>query len=526
MDPKDAGRDANELQTDRGSEDSCTDGDSDSLDLCCAAWHSPRHQCENPAVISCKKCRLVAYCSEECRENDLEDHHASKVLPCYPRSTEYPNGEIPDHPFFETITFWANYAASDVLNLAKNEGSHFDGFLRLLLLGPFALRHLIYSVVAMPETANPSLDATLFEFEMSHLVRTFLSLLILSLDTVDSLVAAEVVVDVWYSAKWPGWTYDFIEKHVGPMLRGLSEQIQTWYEDKQDKLTMSYTATMGTPGYLTFQVCLDWYTWTDLLDCCLQEPELGSMATARADDVSRYGEPLDRVFRTMSPSRTAALMKWRLDGIVQPHGESASGYTIPNPAFFLPGTGQAEGITNEPLSEWPMNEILNYGPYPAEDDVYGKMNFYLREMVVAFRARLKRKPITANVIACGHVEMPGHIPRYHGETRFYDRIEVGNFFDLEPQLCFLACVPLLRQEGENPFAAMLTLSRESVVKVEDKEAQGFVDLEKYHLYHPAFDLVDTTAPPRHVVGEPYSAVLLPRHVILFMHRNWNWYAYK
>lgn len=71
-----------------------------------------------------------------------------------------------------------------------------------------------------------------------------------------------------------------------------------------------------------------------------------------------------------------------------------------------------------------MNEILNYGPYPAEDDVYGKMNFYLRRMVIAFRARLKKKPITANVIACGEVEMPGHISIYHNEMCFYDRIEV------------------------------------------------------------------------------------------------------
>ncbi|KAL7958536.1 hypothetical protein V8C34DRAFT_314006 [Trichoderma compactum] len=500
MGTKDAVRDANDSQPERGSEDSYPEGDSEysnSLDLTCVAWLTPQDQCENIAGISCKKCRLVAYCSEKCRDNDLEDHHASKISPCYPRSTSYPNGEIPDHPFFEAIRFWANYAAADVLNLAKNEGSHFDGVLRLLLLGPFALRHLIYSVVAMPETANPSLDVTLLECEISHLVRTFLSLLVLPLDTVDSFVAAEVVVDVWYSAKWSDWTYSFNEKHVGQKLRDLDEKIQAWYEDKQDKLTSCYKAILGTPGYLTFHVSLDWYVWTDLMDY--------------------------RVFRTFSSSRTAALMKWRLDGIVQPHGESASGYTIPNPAFILPGTGQAEGITTEPLSEWPMNEILNYSPYPAEDDVYGKMNFYLRRMVIAFRAHLKKKPITANVIACGEVEMPGHISIYHNEMRFYDRIEVGNFFDLEPQLCLLSCVPLLRHVAENPCAAMLTLSRESVVKAEDEEVRELVELEKYYLYHPAFDLLETMAPPRHAVGEPYSAVLVPRHAILFIYRDWNWY---
>ncbi|KAL7905389.1 hypothetical protein GGI35DRAFT_471637 [Trichoderma velutinum] len=529
MDPKDGDPDANDSQTEGGSEDSHTEGDSehsDRLALSCAAWHTHQHQCENIAIICCKRCRLVAYCSEKCRANDLEDHHASKILPCYPRSTKYENGEIPDHPFFETTPFWANYAAIDVLNLAKNEGAEYDGLLRLLLLGPFALRHLIYSVVAMPETANPSLDATLFEFEMSHLVRTFLSLLILSLDTVDDLVVAEIVVDVWYSAKWSDRTYSYIEKQVGQKLRNLFQKIQVWYEDKQDRLTECYVTSMGTPGYLTFDVFLDWYTWKDLLNCCLQEPELGSMARARADDVSKCGEPLDRIFRILSPSRTASLMKWRLDGVVMPYGESASGHTIPNPAFFLPGTGQPVGITNEPLSEWPMNEILEYGPYPAEDDVYGKMHFYLREMVVAFRARLQKNPIAINVIACGLVEMPGHIPTYHRESRFFDRIEVGNFFDLEPQLCFLSCAPLLRHAAENPWAAMLTLTRESVIQAGDPEAQKSLELEKYYLYHPAFDLLETMAPPRQDVNEPYNAGLVPRHMILFIYRNWNWFSYK
>ncbi|KAK0761810.1 hypothetical protein N5P37_004609 [Trichoderma harzianum] len=523
MDPKDADYDAD----DSHPEDSYSEGEESksSLELCCAAWRTPQQQCENTAVISCKKCRLVAYCSEKCRENDLVDHHKSRILPSYPRRTEYEDGEIPDHPFFESTRFWANYPATDVLNLAKNEGSEYDGRLRLLLLGPFALRHVIYSVVAMPETANPSLDVTLVESDYCHIVRTFLSLLILSLDTVNSLVAAEVVVDVWYSAKWSDWTYSFIEKHVGQKLRGLYEKIQTWYKDKQDKRTLCFTATLGTPDYLTFDVCLDWYTWKDLLDCCLQEPELGSMARARADDVSKWGEPLDRVFRIFSSSRTAALMKWRLDGIVQPHGESAEGYTIPNPAFFLPGRGPPEGITNEPLSEWPMNEILGYDPYPAEDDIYGKMNFYLRRMVVLFRACLKKKPITAYVIACGHVEIPGHIPTYHNETRFYDRIEVGNWFDIDAQLCFLACAPLLRHAGDNPHAAMLTLCRESVIQAEDEEAEKFMELEKYHLYHPAFDLLETMAPLRKAVGEPYDAALVPRHMILFIYRSWSLFTY-
>lgn len=58
MDPKDADYDTDDSQ----AEDSYSDGEEckTSLELCCAAWRTPQQQCENTAVISCKKCRLVA----------------------------------------------------------------------------------------------------------------------------------------------------------------------------------------------------------------------------------------------------------------------------------------------------------------------------------------------------------------------------------------------------------------------------------------------------------------------------------
>lgn len=92
--------------------------------------------------------------------------------------------------------------------------------------------------------------------------------------------------------------------------------------------------------------------------------------------------------------------------------------------FFIPETGQPTGITNEPLSEWPMNEVLDYTPYPAEDDVYGKMSFYVRDLVAAFQNRLKKGGMFIKIMACGLVEMVGHIPKYQHKTPYFDRIEV------------------------------------------------------------------------------------------------------
>ncbi|KAL7935587.1 hypothetical protein V8C35DRAFT_258169 [Trichoderma chlorosporum] len=511
------------------SEDSRTEAESEfeyNPQLLCAAYTRPKHQCKKIAVIDCWKCRLVAYCSKQCKAKDSSNHsHTPDILPSYPQSTELETDKIPDHPFFETAaTFWANYPATDILNLGNNEGLTFDGTLRLLLLGPFGLRHLIYSAVAMPRSANPLLDTTLHESEMPHLMRTFLSLILLSKNNLDSYKVADVVLHIWYSAKWPEWVYFYINMHAAHILLGLRQQIEDFYGDDEDKRTVCFGIRLGTPGYFTVDVCLDWYTWGDLLKCCFYTPDLDS--AAREDDVSKYGEPLDRLSHTKPAPLTTALMKWRREGVLIPYGESSSDYTRANPALFLPGTGLPAGITNEPLSEWPMMEIMDYCPYPAKNDVYGKMNYYVREMIAAFRAVLGRRGMTVRLITCGLVEIAGHMRRYWRERFAYDRIEVGNCFDLEPRLCMLSCASLLRPSFMNVYATMLTMMRESSLHAESPETLRHVELEKTSLCFPAPSIVENLTPQRLAAGEQYNAAVLPRHICLVALRNWHLFTYQ
>lgn len=70
------------------------------------------------------------------------------------------------------------------------------------------------------------------------------------------------------------------------------------------------------------------------------------------------------------------------------------------------------------------DEILDYTPHAAEADVYGKMVAYVREMLVKFQLRLKKKGISVNLTCAGTVKMAGHFAHcYDIESRF-DRIEV------------------------------------------------------------------------------------------------------
>ncbi|KAL7791841.1 hypothetical protein V8C37DRAFT_416589 [Trichoderma ceciliae] len=491
----------------------------------CAAFIPIGGHCENEALIECEICRLVAYCTEECKKNHSALHETECPPRCIPPSTSEPTAEIPDHPVFDTGVFWANYAATDILNLAENEGPEYNGPLRILLLGTFGLRHLIYSVDAMPRTASPSLEVTISEMEPPHLYRTLLSLLILLKGEDDNpFNIAEMVIHVWYSYKWPDFVRSYIDDKLGDILLDLSKSVKAHYADGKYPGTHSLGVKWGHLEYLRLEVSLDRLHWNEMLryaeiPVCNEDTDL-----IRAIDVSRYGEPLDRAFARMSPSRVAAMLKWRQDGILLPHGDSSSPYTHLNSIFFPKSRSPPGGITNEPLSEWSMNRILDYTPYPAKDDVYGKMIVYVRDMLKSFQLRLKENGIQIKLMAHGTTEMLGYIPRHFDDMPCFDRIEVGHLFDIDPQLCLLSCSLLLRHQDENPFATMLAMTRESVIQSGSPNIEKIIAAEKHNLYHPVFEPLDAITPPAQAIVKNYSAACVPRHLALLLYRNWDLFS--
>jgi hypothetical protein len=92
--------------------------------------------------------------------------------------------------------------------------------------------------------------------------------------------------------------------------------------------------------------------------------------------------------------------------------------------FFPAKRRQPGGITNEPLSEWPMSGILDYTPYAAKEDVYGKMLVYVRDMLVSFQLRLKKTGMYIKLMAAGTMQMAGHIATFFEYRPDFDRIEV------------------------------------------------------------------------------------------------------
>ncbi|KAL6890859.1 hypothetical protein GGI43DRAFT_425328 [Trichoderma evansii] len=498
--------------------------------LLCAAHHS-WGKCSIPAVIPCQICHLVAYCTEACMTADAEYHSRECPPPAEPPSGYQPPRKSPDDdvddPVRDTGVFWANYAATDVLNLAENEGAEYNGLLRVLLTGTFGLRHLIYSVVAMPETASPSLEVTISEMEPAHLYRTFLSLIILwkGMDiNKDPYEIADLVTHVWYSYTWPPHLVDFISGVLVQDLNELVDKIILAVPHGSAVHTDCFINTWGS-NKLHFEAGLSYLRWNTLVGD-MGRPICHNFHVLRDNDVAGYGEHLGRAFARMSPSRVAGLVKWRRQGLVLPHGDSELPHACMNPIFFPRISKTPTGFTNEPLSEWPMSEILDYAPYAAKEDVYGKMVTYVREMLVKFQLRLKKKGILVRLISAGTVSMAGYLAKYCGEQLKFDRIEAGHVFDIDPQMCFLSFSPLLRHEEENPFATLLIMTREIFAKSEKTPQLGeLIDAEKIKIFQPVYESLDSIAPPVQSTDDIYSPDCVHRHFALqVFDRNWDMFS--
>ncbi|KAL9474022.1 hypothetical protein ACSS6W_008402 [Trichoderma asperelloides] len=378
----------------------------------------------------------------------------------------------------------------------------------------------------MPETASPSLDVTISEIELPHLYRTFLSLLILwkGADINENpYEVADLVTHVWYSYKWPQRLVEFVSKVLAQQTEDLACKINSAFSLGPRPETECFINTWGSDK-LHLEAGFNWIYWEAILNYMVR-PKHRDSHVLRDNDVRAYGEPLDRAFARMPPSRVAGLVKWRQNGLMLAHGDSALPYSHLNPIFFPAASKLPNGFTNEPLSEWPMNEILDYAPHAADRDVYGKMAAYVREMLVKFQLRLQKKGVSVRLMSAGTVSMVGYLRTYCEQQPKFDRIEAGHLFDINPEICFLSFSPLLRHEEENPFATLLIMTRENFTKAKSPRLRKLIAAEKTKIFQPVSESLDSIAPPVQSTGNLYSADCVHRHFALqVFDRKWDMFS--
>lgn len=112
--------------------------------------------------------------------------------------------------------------------------------------------------------------------------------------------------------------------------------------------------------------------------------------------------------------------------------------------FFGYNSIYPTGASGEPLSEWPT-EVLDYENYPAPNDVYGKLFFYLRDMLVEFQRRCQKLHIEIRLSGVSMKPFERWQTMVMPQRRF-DRIEVRHL--LSPSLVPTKTRPALARRRE------------------------------------------------------------------------------
>ncbi|KND89023.1 hypothetical protein TOPH_06313 [Tolypocladium ophioglossoides CBS 100239] len=484
---------------------------------CAARDAATGRPCHGVPSIPCPKCLLVAYCGHECRERHWAKHKdfCSVYIVPKPQKTD---SDMDDEPI--NISPWSCSAATDVLNLEKNEGRHFDDYLSLLFTGEAGLRHLIYSVDKLPETASPTLCVCINETTHFNLTRTFLALHLLFSHDHDPVLNAEAVIHMWYSARMPKALHNYVNSVARKHVIHTLDDISCYYGG--DKLAESQSCRSHTSQEnLSMDVELRRAEWMAIKKR-LEESKVGfaESVAIRYLDTTRNTEPPQRLFARMTRARSTGLRKWHDDGLLLPYGHPRDGFDTLNSLFFMARSTYPIGATAEPLSEWPM-EVLDYD-YAAPNDVYGKMFFYLRDLLVRFQRRVAKIPVKLQ-LTC---EPGGNLPEWLPSLRFrreFDRIEVGPFWDQHPFLTLVLFSRLLRHEDENPFATMLALTRDTVTHGM-RCMQGDLESEKLDMCRPTDTVLDEYAPPVDSEDDPMKGNVVRRRIGLVLWRNWDKFA--
>ncbi|KAG6021187.1 hypothetical protein E4U41_002604 [Claviceps citrina] len=390
------------------------------------------------------------YCSNECRNSDWPEHRKDCKTPVLDgvllerldgdEKLDADEGEEPCTP-------WAKYAATDVIRFSRQtEGPAFDGELNVFLGGVFPLRHLIYSVVKLPRTARPRLRFTMNANTPLGIQRTLHGILLLCLSSDgDAEINAEALIHLWYSSRVP----HKLLAHVRSRLRdaGLAAElvsssfVTAHLSDRMRTFVWKQRETKVT-ACLSVQQAAVFARFPDTAS----DVEYLLQSSIRQEDRKSDFLSFFRNAARMTRSRALGLRQWRVDGLLIPFDHPREEFDVPNPAFFGKRIPYPEGLVAEPLSEWPMEFLdMSVKDFVAVNDVYGKMFYYLRDMLVQFQKRCRQLRLEIELCCLDELSLPCALVMQPRDK--FDRIEH------------------LNDTWASPCATLLIMTRKSIKPV-------------------------------------------------------------
>ncbi|GJN68079.1 hypothetical protein PLICBS_002122 [Purpureocillium lilacinum] len=405
--------------------------------------------------------------------------------------------------------------ATDIINIEKNEGIGYQDELRLLLTGFSSFRHLIYSIVKLPKEADPLLRVVINECSFPHGMRAFMGLLLLTDRKHDPVLNAEAFIHMWYSSRVSRAIWEHITDVVGPnieaVVRGIERRNRMeGYSDNEQLYHYRLLDPLIPRGGFVMLAIFTQAQWWEIRKR-LKEP--GTLPADKATiirflDVRKHSNSSAVYKARMTSARLMTLKKWQYDGCLLPYGHPRDEFDTVNPLFLHEHDTFPPGATQEPMGEWPM-EFLDNADSPATGDVYGKLFYYLRDLLVQCQLRLKTLVVD--------VDLMTSLPKPF--------VGIGDVWDFHPLLSLTAFSRVLAHQDENPAAALLVHTGSTVYHSDPSVAKDLAK-ETELMSRETKTVLDVYAPLRPADVSQHDPQYIRRELGLVMWRNWDRFAAK
>ncbi|KAI2641124.1 hypothetical protein GGS21DRAFT_537606 [Xylaria nigripes] len=488
-------------------------------------------RCEKPAIHPCRDCYLVAYCSSRCknRHKSIHNKKCKKVLqeaqferecrlPTWAPQTLHedlmkryngaaftPSPPIDDenvqHAIHEDkkercqFDLFGDHPAIDVLRLEENEGVDRKEPIDLLFVEPTDLRDVIKTIVDLPLTFSAPLRVVITDVVSARTARNLI-LLLMAISSSDPEATAECAVHLWYGPFIPDWCIPAIREDINPYLYGDGPEEA---DDEDDFMSELRTGTYRTWSFhrSSLKALLTHHVWTAakaILHPC--SPCIGVEGAYRAREIAAQeladtnkdlNEKTVLNFPQMWRTAKQQYMAFSQLAPFEDHlGDDPSSYDW-NPSLFHDEFWPLKPDV-EPLRGWELAEINQYrGSLEADNDIYGKMFYTVRQLFKSFILRLRVIPVEFEVHPFSGYLVPKYI-----EGQF-DRIETSNLAD-EDQVGACEVVekfsPLLKDPSVNPHATLITFHPGVFDKIRNAFPCPTCDPARAHRVKVAVDLKD------------------------------------
>ncbi|KAI0884685.1 uncharacterized protein GGS22DRAFT_188894 [Annulohypoxylon maeteangense] len=444
----------------------------------CANWKDGGKICPSEGKFACNACKLVAYCGRDCQREHWTEHKKQcksslrneNWTPAWDLEQRTPQWASEraafnmHNPFGEGKHLWGNTPAMDVLRLHDNEGQGHDKHLSILFAASGDLRNVIKTV----QNYDGDLHITMAinDKDSDIMIRNAILLLLVlaSLDEesekIDIEGLAEAMMHVWYSAMLTKDTLSLLQSKVKPLISKVCQKIssktsglylgQLWHFKSKCSLRLTLREK-------------DWIRALTFLevpkDLTAEKAREMRHAIVLAPERKDYRERW--YFKDASPSMRIAKQRFREDGLLLPFGYPRVGFDYPNPTIFQAAHNWPLDDQANPLGSWPIGEVRST-PCQASEDVYGRLYFYLRNVLSAFIRKVAAGKI--------YFELTDNDAKELRNLRHekYDRIEASNISDM----CWLgtpetlgSLAPLLKPPQVNPHATLITVYLNAVMEM-------------------------------------------------------------